>query len=134
MTNIAEVRDGLAVAIRAGTGLRCFAYAGTTLPHPCGIVTPQGYDPRMVLGKSKATHEFSVTVFVGSAAERSAQQRCDRLREASGTESIVAAVEDSTNWPVTVDYASVTFVGPVSEEIVAEESLMTFEVDIEVVF
>lgn len=135
MTTIAEVRDGLAHAIST-TGLRTMAYMSSSIPHPCCHVRPDGYDPRMVLGRAKAEYTFTATVFVGPAAERSAQKRCDLIREAWGNESIVQAVEDATNWPsdVELDYAAVTFVGEPTEVVIAEEKLMIVEFDIEVVF
>ena len=134
MTTIADVRDGLAEAINAGTGLRTMAYLSGSIPHPCGHVRLGAYDPRMVMGRAKAEYPFIVTVFVGVASDRSAQKRCDRLREPAGDESIVTAVETSANWSVDVDYASVTMVGEPSEVAVAEEILMTVEFEIEVVF
>ena len=134
MTTIAEARDSLAGAISQGTSLRALPYLASTIPHPCAFVRLGDYDPRMVLGKSKATFPFRVTVFLGPASERSVQQRCDVLREPSGTGSIVAAIEDGDLWEATVDYAAVTLVGEPGEVIVAEETLMLFEVSVEVVF
>lgn len=129
---IAEIRDGMAEAILTGTNLRCHAYLSTTLSHPCAYIQPGSYDPRQVLGKSKVQYPFKVYVFVGSIAEASAQRRCDVLREPDGTGSIVAAIEDGTLWPVTVDYASVTLVSEVTESSLGEEILLTFELDVEV--
>lgn len=134
MTTIATARDSLSGAITDGAGLRAIPYLSSTIAHPCAHVRLGPYDPRMVLGKSKAEYTFSVTVFVGVAAERSAQIRCDTLREPSGTGSIVAAIENGALWDATVDYAQVILVGEPAEVVIAEETLMMFEVDVEVVF
>ena len=134
MTTIAEARDSLAGAITTGAALRAIPYLSSTIAHPCAHVRLGAYDPRMVLGKSKAEYQFSVSVFVGVASERSAQVRCDALREPSGAGSLVAAIEDGTLWAATVDYAQVILVGEPTEVVIAEETLMMFEVDVEVVF
>ena len=50
--------------------------------------------------------------------------------------SLVAAVEDDTNWPSNlVQYASVTRIGVVPQTVaVADETFLSVEFDIEVVF
>ena len=133
MTTIAEVRDGIAEAITSQTGLRTMAYLGSSIPHPCAHVRVGAYDPRYVLGRAKAEYPVYVTVFVGPTAERSAQIRCDEIREPSGDKSIVAALETAPDY-VDIDYASVTLVGEPGEVAIAEEVLMTVEFEIEVVF
>lgn len=154
---IAEVRDDMASAIKTGTGLRTLPYLSSNIPHPCAFVRAGGYDPRMVLSKAKSEYRFIVTVFVGPTAETAAQKRCDRLREVTAAltddagvgltddeeaallladqgYSIVQAVEDDSLWTQAIDYAAVTFVGEIGEIVVAEETLLTFDVDVEVVF
>ena len=134
MTTIAEVRDSLAETITKGAGLRSYPYLTSSIQHPCCHVRLGEYDPRYVLGKSRAEYMFRVTVFVGPASERSAQIRCDRLREASGEGSLVAAIEDESLWVADVDYAAVVSVGEPDEVVVAEETLMMFDLSVEVVF
>lgn len=131
---IADVRTSLAKAITIGTGLRSIPYLASTIAHPCAHINPSPYDPRMVLGKSKAQYDFVVTVFVGATSDRGAQVRCDELREPSGTGSLVAAIEDGDLWVADVDYAQVTMVGEPTQVVIAEETLMMFEVNVEVVF
>lgn len=134
MTTLAEVRDGLAEAIQTGTGLRTMSYLGSSIPHPCCQIDSLGYDPRMVLGRAKASFEFVAVVYVGPVSERSSQQRCDRLREPQGDESIVTAVESLPTFVAGVDYGVVTRVGDAREVILAEETLLRVEFEIEVVF
>lgn len=134
MTTIAQARTSLAGAISSGAGLRSIPYLSSSIAHPCAHINPGPYDPRMVLGKSKAQYEFTVTVFVGTASDRAAQKRCDALREPSGVGSLVAAIEDGDLWLVDVDYAQVTLVGEPTLAVIAEETLMMFEVNVEVVF
>ena len=137
MTTIADVRDGMAQAITAGCGLRCIAYVADSIPAPCAVISRDEMDPRMVLGKASAAYNFNVRVFVGRVAEKSAQQKLDALTEATGSGSLVAAVEDDTNWPsdVVVQYASVTRIGVVPQTVaVADDTFLSVDFDIEVVF
>ena len=72
---------------------------------------------------------------VGHAAEVSAQKLCDELREISGARSVVAAVESATPWTgVEIDYAKVTLVGEVGEINTGEETLLAFEIEVEVMY
>ena len=137
MTTIAEVRDGMAYAITKGCGLRCLSYVADTIPAPCAVISREEMDPRMVFGKASAVYNFNVRVFVGRVAEKASQKKLDTLTEATGTGSLVAAVEDDTNWPsdVTVQYASVTRIGVVPQTAaVADETFLSVDFDIEVVF
>ena len=127
----------LAQAITAGCGLRCIAYVADSIPAPCAVISRDEMDPRMVLGKASAAYNFNVRVFVGRVAEKSAQQKLDALTEATGSGSLVAAVEDDTNWPsdVVVQYASVTRIGVVPQTVaVADDTFLSVDFDIEVVF
>ena len=133
MTTLADVRSGIVEAVKAQTGLRMLAYPSSTVPHPCGIVTLAAYDPRLVLGRAKAEYPFRISVFLGPASERYVQIRSDGIREPSGDDSIVEALESITDY-VDVDYAQVTLVGEPTEVVVNEETLMLIEFEIEVVF
>lgn len=134
MTTIAEVRDGIAQAITEGTGLRTMSYVSSSVPHPCAYVRFGPYDPRLVLGRGTVEYQVFVTVFLGPVSERAVSLRADRIREMTGDESIVAALESTTLLPAGVHYATVTMVGAPEEAVVAEEALMTVEFEIEVVF
>ena len=134
-TTIAAVRDKMAEAITVGTGLRTQAYQLSSLPHPVAVISPLTYSPQYVLGKGKAEYPFRITVVVGPASEVHAQKRCDVLREPDGDGSIVAAIENSDLWgTTTVDYVSVTQVGEVGETVVADETLLAFEIDVTIVW
>jgi hypothetical protein len=134
VTTIKEVLDGLAESIQHQAGLRTMPLLSSTIPHPCAMIASGPYDPRMVLGRTKAAYPFTVTVYVGPASERSAQEKCHRLREAFGAESVVSAVESLPDFVAGVDYGTVTEVGEITLTIVAEETLMTIKFEIEVVF
>lgn len=133
MTTLAEARDGLARAINAGTGLRMYPYPTDTINAPCGFVRSDEFDPRMVLGRDKAAYPFTVIVYVGRVAEVAGQKKLDELREPVG--GITSAVEDETNWNVTVDYAQVVNVGAAGGDSTnADDVYLTCEFEIEVCF
>lgn len=134
MPTIAQVRDGLADAITAGCGLRASGYMTDNVPHPVAHVFRGEMDPRMVMGKAKAAYPFIARVFVGRAAEVAAQKRLDELTEPTGAGSLVAAVEDGDNWSVDVDYAVVTSIGAVQNVLIADESVLFVDFEIEVCF
>ena len=133
MTTLAEVRDGLAQAVQAGTGLRMYPYRLDKINAPCGFVVSGEYDPHMVFAADKAVHTFTVTVYVGRVAEVAGQKKLDELREPVG--GIADAAEDLDNWPVTVDYVRVITVGANDGETrIADDVYLTCEFEIEVCF
>jgi hypothetical protein len=86
-----------------------------------------------VLERGKAVYPFTVKVYVGRVAEVAGQKKLDELREPTG--GITSAVEDSDNWPVTVDYAQVIQVGANNGEArIADDVYLTCEFEIEVCF
>ena len=130
-----EARAGLQEAIREGTGLRTLSYVtDKSIPWPCAIVNRGEFDPRYVLTRAAAEVPFSVRIYVGRVAEIAAQKKIDELTDPTG--GICSAVEDGDNWPdgTPVQSAWVTLVGEIQETNVAEETLLTCDFDITVVF
>lgn len=136
MTTVADVRDGMAQAITNGCGLRVVPYVTDSVPAPCAVISRSEMDPRMVFAKASAAYQFNVRVYVGRIAEKASQKKLDELAEATGTGSLVVAVEDGDNWTDgLVDYASVTRIGEIPQvALIADEAYLTTDFDIEVVF
>jgi len=134
VTTIAEVRDGLAVALGALDGWRASAYVGDQINPPCLKVARPAFDPRMVFGGSKAAHTFRVHAYASRGATEANEKILDALCEPSGYGSLLEAVQTGTNWPVTVDYAVVTNVGEVGLAEIAGVEYLTCPFDIEVVW
>lgn len=135
MTTAYEVRDALVDILGDSLDLRASRYPSDKMNTPCAFVDIDEYDPRMVFGADTATYPFRVYVYYGRLAERSVQERIDRLRAPSGSGSLTAAVRDEANWPdQLIHYCSVTRIGrPMITEI-AGEQLFVVEFDLEVVF
>lgn len=134
MPTVAEVRDELADVITTGAGLRATALVQDTLVAPIAVVSRRPFDPRMVLQQHKAAYQFTVTIYVDRTDERAAQRALDTYCEVSGANSVIAAIQNGSNWSVTVDYAQVTQVGDVQPVIVGESNYLIVPLDVEVVF
>ncbi len=137
MTTIAEVRLGLAQAA-ATTGLSMSPYWMEPIPFPCGRVYRKAADPRFIFTGSKYQHTFGLIVWAGRLSDNAAEQLLDAYCELTGEQSILAAVQNGTNWAVTVDYAEVTLIGPPTARTAgpptAPIDLITVEFDINVVW
>lgn len=130
-----EVRDALANAITAGTGLRASALVLDTMAPPIAVVARQPFDPRLVFTQAKAAYQFAVRIYAGRTNERAAQEALDGWCELSGAGSVIAAIQNDANWgAVDVDYAVVTNVGEVQAVAIGESVYLTVELTVEVVF
>jgi hypothetical protein len=67
----------------------------------------------MVFSGGKCEHTFKVTAYVTRDATVQSEKALDALAEPSGAGSLIAVVQTSSNWSVTIDYAAVTNVGEV---------------------
>lgn len=119
MTTLADVRANLKTILEtiivSGTTSTWIAtgYVGDQVNPPQFVVTRSSFDPRLVLNGTKAQHEFNVIAYMPRATPVESEAALDALAEPTGTASLIAAVQLSSNWSVTVDYAQVTQVGEV---------------------
>ena len=128
-----QVRQALADAITAGTDLRATPIVQDQIVAPIAVVARQAFDPRMVFSQRKAAYQFTVTIYVGRTVERAAQNELDGYAEISGDGSVIAAIQDGTNWvDVTVDYAVVTNVSEVQVAAIGEVQYLAVVLDVEV--
>jgi hypothetical protein len=58
----------------------------------------------------------------------------DEYLELTGNDSVTAAIQNSANWTLTVDYAQVTQIGEVQAVIIGESNYLAVPLDVEVVF
>ena len=134
MPTVQEVRSALADAI-AVTGLRSAPMWQDTFTAPIAIITRREFDPRLVFTSSRASYEFTVTIYADRTNERAAQVLLDDYCELEGAESVVAAIQDDANWSsVDMDYVQVTRIGEVSATSQGESNYLTVPIDVEVVF
>ena len=134
MTTIAEVRDELAEICGNIDGWRGSGYVAAQVNPRVVVVAPDEFDPRLIFSQVKAEHVFRLTAYAAITAPEASQKALDELAELSGDGSLIEAVQDSTNWSVTVDYAQVTRVGIVGVAEVAGVEYLARSFDVEVVF
>ena len=113
MTTLADVRSDLITVLGNLSGWRTAAYVGSGVNPPQLVVTRSAFDPRMVFSGGKCEHTFKVTAYVTRDATVQSEKALDELAEPSGAGSLIAVVQTSSNWSVTIDYAAVTNVGEV---------------------
>lgn len=131
-TSIADVRAALQTVI-ATTGIRTYAYIQDSLNVPCAHVASSEFDPRLVMGSTKAVYPFTVHVYVSrAAAVEQNQQLLDTYRDVTGSASIALAIKTSSSWTATVDYADVTRIGEVQAIDYGGSPYLTFEIDVDV--
>ncbi len=113
MTTIADVRQNLADIAGLIDGWAGSLYVGDSVDSRTIKVFRPEFDPRVVFGGGTMQLTFRCAAYAKRADSAAAEQSLDALAELSGTGSFIVAVQDSDNWSVTVDYASVTSVGEV---------------------
>jgi len=114
MTTIADVRTDLVNVLANIPGWSTSnGYVGDQLNTYSFKVSRSAFDPRMVFSQAKATHQFTVAAYAPRATPEVSEAALDALCELSGEGSLIATVQDGTNWSVTVDYAVVTNCGEV---------------------
>lgn len=91
--SISSIRDGIANNLASITGLR----SSSTLPEnpnpPIAVISPQTISYDTAMGRGLDTYNFTITVIVGRADGRSAQDKLDAFCSSTGSSSIKLAVE-----------------------------------------
>lgn len=132
--SVATVRAALAAACAEITGLKSGTYRPDQIPTPIAVVTPDDFDPRLVMGESKAVRPFIISVYTGRTSEVAAQKLLDTYTELSGSSSILAKIQSYTalNDGTTADYAEVTNISGLKTETIGqvEYLLVQFSVDV----
>ena len=133
---VATVRQALADAVDAISGLRASAYMPDKINPPIAVVNTGDFDPRMVLGEGKCERQFVVSVYAGRTPETAAQKLLDTYSELSGATSVIAAIQGwaALNNGTTADYAQVTNVSGLKVATVGTIEYLLVDFEIEVVF
>ena len=136
MTTVSEVRQAMADAIADNVeGLRASPIVPDQMVGPIAVVSRQAFDPRYVFSGAKAAYAFTVTVYVLRSADRAQQNLLDEFVELSGSQSVIAALQDEDNYPnVTLDYVQVTNVSEVQAVSVDTAEYLAVRLDVEVVW
>lgn len=93
MASITELRAGIATNLATITGLR----TGSTIPDnvnpPFAIIAPSSVSYHQAYHNGLSTYNFTITLVVGRASERSAQNALDAYCSPTGSSSIRGAIE-----------------------------------------
>ena len=99
MTTLAEVRAELADICATIPGWRSSGWVGDSITEPMIKVARPAFDPRLVFGSDgKKSVTFQLTAYVKRADTERAEKMLDALAEPSGSGSLIAAVQTSSNW------------------------------------
>jgi hypothetical protein len=93
MATISELRQGIATNLATITGLRTSATIPTTPNPPVAIIIPNGAQYHQTYHNGMTDYSFQVTLVVGLASERSAQNALDAFCSSTGSSSILGAIE-----------------------------------------
>jgi len=91
--SVAGIRDGLATNLSTIVGLRTFATLPENPNPPIAVISPQTISYDASMGRGLDTYNFTITVIIGRADGRSAQDKLDTYVASSGSSSIKVAVE-----------------------------------------
>ena len=134
MTTRKDVRVALASAVQTGAGVRAIGWIPDSIPAPCATVGFREMDPRMVLSGAKSTYQMLVRLWAPRNETRTAQDLLDDWCEPSGSLSVIEAIETGANWSQTIDYAQVTSIGELREQVRADDVYLTVDLEVEVVW
>lgn len=114
MTSIADVRENLANIAGSVDDWSGSSYVGDSVAAGTIKVFRPEFDPRVVFGGGKMQLTFRCVAYAKRIDSKFSEESLDALAELSGSGSFIAAVSNSENWDVDVDYAQVVLVGEVA--------------------
>lgn len=91
--SVAGIRDGLAANLATISGLRTVSTLPENPNPPIAVVAPSSISYDASMGRGLDTYNFTITVVVGRADGRSAQDKLDTYVSSSGSLSVKVAVE-----------------------------------------
>lgn len=132
MTTISELREGIASNLATIVGLRTYATIPDNVNPPAAIVGVNSVEFHKAFANGLSTYSFTITVVVGRASEREAQNKLDQYCTSSGAKSIKAAIEsDKTLNGVAFD-SIVTGVRNYGSVTISETTYLAAEFDLTV--
>ena len=93
MALITDLRNGIATNLATIAGLRTGATIPDNVNPPFAIIAPNGVEYHQSFKNGLSRYSFTVTLVVGRASERSAQNALDAYCSPTGSSSIRVAVE-----------------------------------------
>lgn len=134
MSDLNGACEALADAAATISGLRAKQYLDDQINPPEAQVFSRSFDPRMTLGGSpKRTVALGLRVFVKRTDLRTAQLQLRDYMEQAGATSVIAALEDSANWPADVDDVEIVQVGQPFETTTTEATYLAVDFDVDII-
>jgi hypothetical protein len=93
MAQIGELRSGIATNLATITGLRTAPTIPANVNPPFAIVAPTSADYHQSFRNGMTNYNFTITLVVGLASERTAQNSLDAYCSPTGSSSIRGAIE-----------------------------------------
>jgi hypothetical protein len=91
--SISDLRTGLATNLATISGLRTSALVIENPNPPIAVIEPLGINFDTIMARGLDEYSFKVTVIVGRASERAAQNLIDSYCSSSGSASVKGAIE-----------------------------------------
>jgi hypothetical protein len=95
MASITEIRDELATNLLTVVGLRSQGVIPSQVNPPYAIITPENVEYHKSFNNGINTYNFTITVVVGMADSRTAQNKLDDYCSPTGSSSIKSAIESN---------------------------------------
>jgi hypothetical protein len=92
-TTVSQIKTGLATNLATVSGLRAYAYQPDNVNTPFAWPLLDSIQYNGAMGGGLITHKFTISVVVGRAAERTAQNLLDGYLSYKGATSIRQAIE-----------------------------------------
>lgn len=93
MATVSEIREGIATNLKTIPGLRVFETIPDNVNPPAAIIGINSIEYHKAFADGLSTFSFTVTLVVGRASEREAQNKLDDYCVPTGARSIKAAIE-----------------------------------------
>lgn len=91
--SIGLIRDGIETNLRTIAGLRAYSEIPDNPSFPAGIVTLNSIDYDQAFQRGLTLYNFTVSIIVGRASERAAQNALNAYASNTGADSIKTAIE-----------------------------------------
>jgi len=127
MTTITDIRTGLAANVGTINGLRTSATVPDQINPPVAVVMPSRISYDRAYHRGLDEYEFTVTVFVGRAEERVAQNLLDGYCNPTGTSSVKTAIEGDRTLGGAVSDLRVTEMRGITPVLVGDTTYLTAE-------
>jgi hypothetical protein len=95
MPTLTEIRDGIATNLLTVLGLRSSGVIPAQVNPPYAIITPENVEYHKSFNNGLNTYSFTITLVVGMADSRTAQNKLDDYCSPTGSSSIKSAIESN---------------------------------------